>query len=227
MMDGLMQMMQDNDWAIAQDQDPTLAWLKSKVRNGTIGSARVPSQCLQAHPYLHHWHQFHVKFNILYRAQKSLEQKKEWLQLVLLEPFYHTALQYCHDQLGHHGVNHTLALLCDWFYWPQMDTDVRQHISISTLHSFQSRWRQLLSLISLLIILLSSFLTFSSWNHQLNSKKMYWSSLITSRNMHKHTQQEIKLLLWLHKFCGKVLSFIMGSLTKSLVTKAEILSHLL
>ncbi len=54
MMDGLMQMMQDNDWAIAQDQDPTLAWLKSKVRNGTIGSARVPSQCLQAHPYLHH-----------------------------------------------------------------------------------------------------------------------------------------------------------------------------
>ncbi len=27
-------------------------------------------------------------------------------------------------------MNHTLALLCDWFYWPQMDTDVRQHISI-------------------------------------------------------------------------------------------------
>ena len=125
MLDGLMQMIQDNDWAIMQDQDTTLTWLKSKVMNGTLGSAQALSQCPQVHPYLHHRHQFCVKSDILYRAQKSLEQKKEWLQLVLPEPFHCTALQYCHDQLGHHGVNHTLALLYDWFYWPQMDTDVR------------------------------------------------------------------------------------------------------
>ncbi len=39
MMDGLTQMMQDNDWAIMQDQDPALAWLKSKIVSGNLGSA--------------------------------------------------------------------------------------------------------------------------------------------------------------------------------------------
>ena len=54
------------------------------------------------------------------------------MQLVLPDAFWLTALQFCHDQLGHHGVNHTLTLLKDHFFWPQMETEVQQHMAICT-----------------------------------------------------------------------------------------------
>ena len=63
-----MQMMQDNNWADVQDQDPALAWLKSKIVCRNLGSAHAPSQCPQVHPYLHHQHQFCVKSDVLYQA---------------------------------------------------------------------------------------------------------------------------------------------------------------
>ena len=52
------------------------------------------------------------------------------MQLVLPNAFQLMAFQFCHDQLGHHGVNHTLTLLKDHFFWPQMEVDVWQHVAI-------------------------------------------------------------------------------------------------
>ena len=34
----------------------------------------------------------------------------------------------CHDDIGYLGINHTLNLLPDRFYWPDMKLDVEQHI---------------------------------------------------------------------------------------------------
>ena len=50
------------------------------------------------------------------------------MQLVLPESFRMQALKGCHDDLGHLGVERTLDLLRDWFYWPGMTEDATRHI---------------------------------------------------------------------------------------------------
>ena len=50
------------------------------------------------------------------------------MQLVLPESFRTRALKGFHDDLGHLGVDRTLDLLRDQFYWPGMMEDVTRHI---------------------------------------------------------------------------------------------------
>ena len=49
------------------------------------------------------------------------------MQLVPLTALRLQALKVCHDDLGHLGIERTLDLLRDQFYWPGM-TDVTRHI---------------------------------------------------------------------------------------------------
>ena len=50
------------------------------------------------------------------------------MQLVLPETFMKQALQGCHDDLGHLGIEQTIDLLRDQFYWPGMMEDMTRHI---------------------------------------------------------------------------------------------------
>ena len=50
------------------------------------------------------------------------------MQLVLPESFRKQALQGCHDDLGHLGIEWTIDLLRDHFYWPAMMEDMTKHI---------------------------------------------------------------------------------------------------
>ena len=50
------------------------------------------------------------------------------MQLVLPEAFRKQALQGCHDILGRLGVEQTIDLFRDHFYWPGMFTDTTKHV---------------------------------------------------------------------------------------------------
>ena len=50
------------------------------------------------------------------------------MQLVLPESYRKQALQGCHDDLGHLGIERTIDLLGDQFYWPGMMEDTVRHI---------------------------------------------------------------------------------------------------
>ena len=50
------------------------------------------------------------------------------MQLVLPEAFRKQALQGCHNDLGHLGIEHTTDLLIDHFYWPGMIDNMTRHI---------------------------------------------------------------------------------------------------
>ena len=56
------------------------------------------------------------------------------MQLVLPEAFRKQALQGCHDDLGHLGIEWTIDLLRDWFYWPGMTEDMTKHIKQCARH---------------------------------------------------------------------------------------------
>ena len=48
--------------------------------------------------------------------------------MVLSESFRKQALQGCHDDLGPLGIEQTIDLLRDHFYWPGMMEDMTRHI---------------------------------------------------------------------------------------------------
>ena len=50
------------------------------------------------------------------------------MQLVLPTALGLQALKGCHDDLGHLGIESTLDLLRDQFYWPRLTEDVTRHI---------------------------------------------------------------------------------------------------
>ena len=50
------------------------------------------------------------------------------MQLVLLTALRLQALKGCHDDLGHLGIERTLDLLRDQFYWLGMTKDMTRHI---------------------------------------------------------------------------------------------------
>ena len=50
------------------------------------------------------------------------------MQLVLPESLRKQALQVCHDDLGHLGMEQMMNLLRDTFYWPGMMQDTIRHI---------------------------------------------------------------------------------------------------
>ena len=49
-------------------------------------------------------------------------------QLILPESFRKQALQGCHDDLGHLGIEQTIDLLRDEFCWPGMMDKMTRHI---------------------------------------------------------------------------------------------------
>ena len=50
------------------------------------------------------------------------------IQLVLPGLYRKQALWGCHDDLGHLGIERTIDLLRDQFYWPRMIEDTVRHI---------------------------------------------------------------------------------------------------
>ena len=50
------------------------------------------------------------------------------MQLILPITLRMQALRGCHDDLGHLGIERTLDLLRDQFYWPSMTEDTTRHI---------------------------------------------------------------------------------------------------
>ena len=51
------------------------------------------------------------------------------MQLVLPITLRMQAIRGCHDDLGHLGIERTLDLLRDQFYWPNMMEDTTRHIT--------------------------------------------------------------------------------------------------
>ena len=51
-----------------------------------------------------------------------------YLQFILPCEFRKRTVIACHDQFGHLGMDKTLILLQERFFWPKMNDDVRRHI---------------------------------------------------------------------------------------------------
>ena len=65
---------------------------------------------------------------MLYKKCVSNNRETGYLQFVLPRPFRKQALEACHDEVGHLGVERTTSLLKNRFYWPGMENDIEEYV---------------------------------------------------------------------------------------------------
>ena len=69
-----------------------------------------------------------LKNGLLYQKVMLKNYSEQISQFVLPKNFIHKVILACHDDNGHLGMERTLGLLQEWFFWPKMAEDVRKHI---------------------------------------------------------------------------------------------------
>ena len=71
---------------------------------------------------------FIIRHGLLYKKYYDINLKEERMQFVLPKRYWSKALDACHDNVGHLGIERMLSLLRDKFYWPNMAQDIEIYI---------------------------------------------------------------------------------------------------
>ena len=119
------------EWRKAQTLDPVISVVKKMMDNHTLAQRRPNTK---DHPdlmnYLHQRSRLKLRNGVLYRhIDNSQRPDKNSLQLCLTQPYRKEALERCHDNVGHFGIDRTLDLLRDRFYWPHMMEEAKEYVS--------------------------------------------------------------------------------------------------
>ena len=64
----------------------------------------------------------------MYKKVQFGSKDKPSLQFVLPTNYRQQAVEACHDDIGHLGLQRSLDLLKDSFYWPGMNDEMKNHI---------------------------------------------------------------------------------------------------
>ena len=109
-----------NQWQEEQQNNEVilevLRALKNKLKSSEFKHEDI--RCL-----LRHKDQLVIRNQLLFHRYVDSITGTEMLQFVLPTSFWEKALQACHDNAGHLGIERMTHLLKDRFYWPGMQTD--------------------------------------------------------------------------------------------------------
>ena len=115
----------NEQWQMEQSKDEVISKVLEALCNKTKTSAFSDEdvKCL-----LRHRNHLVVRDQLLYRKNIDSTTHTEQWQFVLPTTFREQALQACHDNVGHLGIERTTHLLKDCFYWPHMQLDIERYI---------------------------------------------------------------------------------------------------
>ena len=77
---------------------------------------------------LHSQSRLLFRCGLLYRKVFDGQIQEDKFQFLLPQPYWKQALEACHENMGHLGIERTTALLKDHFYWPSITKDVEKHV---------------------------------------------------------------------------------------------------
>ena len=69
-----------------------------------------------------------IQHGLGYKVLKHKKTGKEAFQFILPHRFRKRALEACHDEFGHQGMDKTTFLLQKRFFWNGLVNDTREHI---------------------------------------------------------------------------------------------------
>lgn len=107
-----------------QETDPVIGQIiQYKLAESKPSGSELKQLCPQVVCLIREWDK--LQFNergVLYRQTKIRKQ------LVLPEKHRPTVLKELHDEMGHHGVERTMSLVRDRFYWPFMQKEIEDYV---------------------------------------------------------------------------------------------------
>ena len=119
----------NQDWKCEQGSDkdirPVIQLIKQKRHLQYVCKEGDPSGM---RVILKYKQDLELRNGLLYRKVKLQNQDRVIHQFVLPENYRKRAIMALHDDFGHLGMEKTLGLLKDRFFWPKMSKDVRQYI---------------------------------------------------------------------------------------------------
>ena len=93
------------DWIMAQSQYPAIREMKYLICNNTLKGCKVYLQDPKiVKPYLRQLSHFLLHKGVLYRQVTLSKEDRDSLQPVIPQYYQKKALQGCHDDIGHVGI---------------------------------------------------------------------------------------------------------------------------
>ena len=117
------------DYFLDQSKHPAIREIEYLINNNNLKGCKVYSQ--EPHitkQYLRQYSHLVLFKGVLYRWVTPSKEDWNALQLVIPQSYQKKALQGCHDDIKHMGLEWMLALLGDQFYWPGTSKDAELHI---------------------------------------------------------------------------------------------------
>ena len=118
------------EWKVAQSKDPAISAIKKMLDSKTLAHRRPSSRDdAELKAYLHQRHRLKTRNGVVYRyTNNSQRPDRNSMQLCLPKAYRKEALEGCHDNVGHFGLDRTIDLLRDRFYWPHMLEQAKEYV---------------------------------------------------------------------------------------------------
>ena len=117
--------MSRDDWKTEQENDsiigPVIDAIQSKKFNKDVFNDESKRLLCSQSRLL-------FRCGLLYRKVFDGQLQENKFQFILPQSYWKQALEACHENMGHLGIERTTALLKDHFYWPSIAEDVMKHI---------------------------------------------------------------------------------------------------
>ena len=110
----------------AQKADPVISQVTTSIEDGKLSSLKVSEEISQeVKQYLRQKGQLCLKEGVLYQCRSQTQRDHNELQLVVPPDYRLEAMHGAHNDLG---LKWMLNILCDRFYWPNMEVDATHHV---------------------------------------------------------------------------------------------------
>ena len=117
------------EWKKEQRSDPDISKIIQLLESNKVVSYRTEGTDTQnIRIYLKYRKDLVLKNGLLYHKTKLKNHDMVVFQFVLPDTHCYKTLVALHDDMGHMGMDRTLSLVQDRFFWPRMSESMRKHI---------------------------------------------------------------------------------------------------
>ena len=117
--------MSRDDWKTEQENDSIIGTVIDAIQSKEFNKDVFSDESKKL---LHSQSRLLFRCGLLYRKAFDRQLQENKFQFILPQSYWKQALEECHENMRHLGIERTTALLKDCFYWPSLVEDVEGHI---------------------------------------------------------------------------------------------------
>ena len=117
--------MSRDDWKVEQENDSIMGPVITTIKTKKFDNDALSDESKRL---LRSRSRLLFRCGLLYRKVFDGQLQENKFQFVLQQSHWKQALEACHDNMGHLGIERATALLRDCFYWLSIATHVEKHI---------------------------------------------------------------------------------------------------